>query len=209
MRATLKEVAGLAGVSRMAASVVLIGAKQRISVSPQKAELLREAARKLGYRPNPIAQALKGRGTRQIALVFQNFFRFSPSSSYRSDLMNGVMEALFPRGYTLSLCPRLILEGDPAADGRFDGVLWCRPEISHDEARRLQSATTPIVLMHAPPGSVLGVPSFCADSDSAMRRVVQHLHSLGHRRLCCVIDPVSERTVEGAARLAALEQAMA
>lgn len=37
-----------------------------------------------------------------------------------------------------------------------------------------------------------------------MRRVVSHLVSLGHERIAYVIDPVSEHSVEGQARLAGL-----
>lgn len=123
--------------------------------------------------------------------------------------MNGVMTALFPHDYTLSLCPRLIREGDPSflSDGRFDGVLWCRPDLSEGSVSTLQNANVPVVMMHAPPGTVLGVPSFCADNDGAMRRVVSHLVSLGHKRLVYVINPVSELSVEGRAREAALKTA--
>jgi DNA-binding LacI/PurR family transcriptional regulator len=125
--------------------------------------------------------------------------------------MNGVMEALFPQNYTLSLCPRLIREGNPDAisDGRFDGVLWCRPDLTEASALAMQAARVPVVMMHAPPGTVLGVPTFCADNDGAMRRVVSHLISLGHERIAFVIDPVSEHSVEGVARGEALKLAAA
>jgi len=62
-------------------------------------------------------------------------------------------------------------------------------------------------MMHAPPGTVLGVPTFCADNDGAMRRVVAHLISLGHERIAFAIDPVSEHSVEGQARAEALRSA--
>ncbi len=123
--------------------------------------------------------------------------------------MNGVMEALFPQDYTLSLCPKLMREGDPGfvSDGRFDGVLWCRPDLTEVSTVALQQATVPVVMMHAPPGTVLGVPTFCADNDGAMRRVIAHLIALGHERIAFLIDPVSEHSVEGYARAESLKSA--
>jgi LacI family transcriptional regulator len=195
----------------MAVSVVLNGTGGRkITVTPEKAERIRQAARELRYQTNNVARNFRTGRTGQIALVFQNFGRFLPESTYRGDVMNGVMEALFPADYTLSLCPKLIREGNPdiISDGRFDGVLWCRPDLTEASTVALQYASAPVVLMHAPPGTVLGVPTFCADNDGAMRRVVSHLISLGHENIAFVIDPVTEHSVEGQARELALRSAM-
>lgn len=194
----------------MAVSVVLNGAGgSKVTVTAEKAERIREAARELHYQPNHLARSFRNNRTGQVAVVFQNFFYFRPESSYRGDVMNGVMDALFPHDYTLSLCPKLMRHGNPVfvSDGRFDGVLWCRPDLSEEDAAALQFATVPVVMMHAPPGTVLGVPTFSADNDGAMRRVVAHLLSLSHERLAFVIDPVSEQSVEGHARGEALRAA--
>lgn len=210
MRPTIRDVAEKAGVSAMAVSVVLNGTKQRISVSKAKAEKIRAAALELNYRPNTLARSLRSKKTGQIALVFQNFARFTPKSTYRGSVMNGVMEALFPNDYTLALCPKLIREGEPGSlnDGRFDGVLWCRPDLSDKDAAIMAKLAVPIVLLHAPPGTVLGKSTFCADNEGAMRRVVNHLLHLGHERIAFVIDPVSETSVEGIARYEALVSSM-
>lgn len=209
MRPTIRDVAEKAGVSAMAVSVVLNGTKQKITVSKEKAEKIRQAALDLNYRPNSLARSLRNKRTGQVAVVFQNFHRFNPESTYRTNVMNGVISVLFPKDYTLSFCPRLIRDGDPhyLNDGRFDGVLWCRPDLTDEAATSLQNTTVPVVLMHAPPGTVLGVSTFCADNDGAMRRVVNHLMTLGHERIAYVIDPVSETSAEGVARYEALKSA--
>ena len=210
MRVTIRDVAERAGVSAMAVSVVLNGSGNRkVTVTAAKAERIREAARELRYQRNNFARAFREGRTGQVAIAFQNFGRFTANSSYRADVMNGVIEALFPHDYTLALCPKLMRCGDASfvSDGRFDGVLWCRPDLSEASAVSLQHAPVPIVMMHAPPGTVLGVPTFCADNDGAMRRVVSHLISLGHERLAFAIDPISEHTVEGQARAESLRNA--
>jgi LacI family transcriptional regulator len=58
--------------------------------------------------------------------------------------------------------------------------------------------------MHAPPGTVPGVASFCADNDRALSLVVEHLVGLGHQRIAYFIDPISVKSVEGIARYEAL-----
>lgn len=194
----------------MAVSAVLNGAGGRkVTVTAEKAERIRQAARDLRYQTNDAARNFRKGRTGHVAVVFQNFGRFTPQSTYRGDVMNGVMDALFPHNYTLSLCPKLIRDGNPdiISDGRFDGVLWCRPDLSEDSTTALQESVVPVVMMHAPPGTVLGVPTFCADNEGAMRRVVAHLISLGHEELAFVIDPVSEHSVEGQSRAEALRSA--
>lgn len=199
MRTTLKQVAERAGVSAMAASVVLNNTGINVTVTPETAERIRRVASELNYRSNRLAQSLRSRRTGSIALVFQHFDRLAPKQPYHIDMMNGVMSALFPRDYTLSLCPRLNLMGEANAvsDGRFDGVLWCRPELSGVHLEELQNAKCPIVVLHCPPGVLPGLTTFCADNPQAMRLVVAHLYNLGHRRIAFVIDSVTIQAVEG------------
>jgi LacI family transcriptional regulator len=194
----------------MAVSVVLHGAgNKKVTVSPEKAERIREAAKKLRYRPNHVARSLKSQRTHQVAVVFQHFFGMGPQNPYHIQLLGGVTLALFKHGYAMTLCPKMIVDEDfgSLSDGRFDGVLWCRPDFNEVSLEAIQTSPIPVVMLHVPPGSVLGVPTFCADNDGAMRRVVDHLRSLGHERMAFVIDPVSIKSVEGAARSKAFVQA--
>ncbi len=202
MRATIRDVAEAAGVSAMAVSAVLNGTGRNVKVSGEKAELIRRVARELRYQPNHLARSLRNRKTGMIAVVFQHFDRLGEERPYYPQLLNGVMAALFPAGYTLCLCPRLIHgdDADSISDGRFDGVLWCRPDFSDACLDAIQNSSVPVVMVHAPPGSVPGVPTFCADNEAAMRRVAAHLAGLGHRKAAVVVDPINAHTVEGQVR---------
>ncbi len=211
MRTTIRDVAERAGVSAMAVSVVINGAGQNVTISQEKAERIRRAARELRYQPNHLARSFRTQKTGQVAVVFQHLGRLGQEHPYHSLILNGVMEALFPRGYTLSLCPRMVNAGEPGfiSDGRFDGVLWCRPDFTEASVEEIQEATIPVVMMHAPPGMAPGVPTFCADNEGAMCRVVDHLKGLGHERLAFAIDLWSVKTVEGQVRWKALTDAAA
>lgn len=194
----------------MSVSVVLNGAgSRRVTVSDETAARIRSVAKELQYKTNTVARSFRTKRTGMIAVVFQHFGRLSPDRPYRIQVLNGVTEALFTQGYSLALCPDMIEPGkaDNISDGRFDGVLWCRPDFSDGCGEAIRTANVPVVMMHAPPGSILGVPTFCADNDSAMMRVADHLHALGHKRLAFVIDPVSVKSVEGQARSQALAAA--
>lgn len=209
MKPTIRDVAEAAGVSATAVSKVLHGTGRSVRVSDSRAEHIRKIAADLRYQPNHLARSLRSRQTGTIGVVFQHFDRLSDDNPYYPQLLNGIMAALFPADYTLALCPKLVQRGDHSAisDGRFDGVLWCRPDFSEASVEVLRDASLPVVMMHAPPGSAPGVSTFCVDNEGALRLVVKHLAELGHRRIGFVIDPVNEHTAEGRARAAAFLQA--
>lgn len=229
MGSTIRDVARVAGVSAKSASAVLKGNGQSVALKPEKVERIRQAARELRYRvddpglddPRLDQLAVDHLGTKGrapcfhvprsglIAVVLQRFGRLGNEHPYHSQVLNGVVEALFPKDYTLSLCPRMISAGHPdlTGKGRFDGLLWCRPDFNLVSQEVLEGATIPVVMMHVPPGIVNGVPTFCADNLGAMRQVVEHLVGLGHRKLAFAIDPWSEMSVEGQSRANAFREA--
>lgn len=186
----------------MAVSAVLNGTGRNVKVSREKAEHIRRVARELRYQPNNLARSLRSRKTGMVGVVFQHFDRFGDEHPYYPQLLNGVMAALFPADYTLALCPKLSMGGDAGSisDGRFDGILWCRPDFNEASVDDIRNSNVPVVMMHAPPGSVPGVPTFCADNFAAMRTAVNHLAQLGHRQIALAIDHTNVNTVEGQTR---------
>lgn len=209
MKITIRDVAQAAGVSAMTVSKVLHGTGSNVRVSDRKSEEIRRIAQELRYQPNHLARSLRSKRTMAVGVVFQHFTRLTEHNPYYPQLLNGVMAALFPQNYTLALCPKLVQMSEEGAlyDGRFDGVLWCRPDFTEASVRSLAETTMPVVMMHAPPGSVPGVPTYCANNQGALLKVVQHLKELGHRRMAFVVDTVNENTAEGRERAAAFLKA--
>lgn len=209
MKTTIRDVAEAAGVSAMTVSKVLHGTGNNVRVSKERtAEILR-IAKELRYQPNHLARSFRNKRTMTVGVVFQHFTRLSEHNPYYPQLLNGVMAALFPQNYTLALCPKLVQmsEEGTISDGRFDGVLWCRPDFTEASVRRMTHSHLPVVMMHAPPSSVPGFPTFCANNEGGLRLVVQHLKGLGHRRIAFVVDTVNEHTAEGRERAAAFLKA--
>lgn len=202
MKSTIRDVARAAGVSAMAVSKVLHGTGQNVRVSKQTAEKIRDAAAELKYQPNAFARNLKAGKTNTVGVVLQHFSGFVEGNPYFPQLFNGIVSALFPANYTLALCPKLVQDGDMGAmlDGRFDGVLWARPDFTEANVETLRHAHVPLVMLHAPPGSAEGISTFCADNPHALQTAVDHLIDLGHASCTFVNNLVDSHTAEGRSR---------
>lgn len=183
----------------MAVSKVLHGTGQNVRVSNLTAEKIRIAAQELKYQPNSFARNLKAGKTNTVGVVLEHFSGFVEGNPYFPQLINGIISALFPANYTLALCPKLVQDGDIGAmlDGRFDGVLWARPDFTEANVESLRNASVPLVMLHAPPGSAEGISTFCADNPKALRTAVDHLLGLGHRTFTFVNNEIDSHTAEG------------
>lgn len=209
MGATLKDVATAAGVSVMSACAVLTGGGGNVRVSEAKSTLIREKARELNYQPNLMGQALRTRRTQTIGVVLQHLYSFGEEPYYYQQLLDGIMSALFPRGYSLLLSPMLVQsEGQvKISNGRFDGILWCSPDLIETSVESAMGLGMPLVMVHAPQEIAQGAPSFAADNDLAMQRVVDHLVDLGHESIGFVVKQHVAKTVEGQGRAEAFLKA--
>ncbi|MFF1567056.1 LacI family DNA-binding transcriptional regulator [Streptomyces sp. NPDC058293] len=124
-RPTSKDVARLAGVSHTAVSFVFNGrAEGNLSAATQ--ERIREAARQLGYRPNPMARGLRRRRSAVIGLVTDHI----ASSPFAGALLRGAMETAWDREH---LVVTVDSTGDPdkesaavteLLDRRVDGIIY-------------------------------------------------------------------------------------
>jgi LacI family transcriptional regulator len=189
----------------MSACAVLTGGGRNVKVSDEKARLIREKAKELNYEPNLLGRGLRTRKTDTIGVVLQHLTSFGEEPYYYQQLLDGIMTALFPHGYSLSLSPMLVQsEGNVRiSNGRFDGILWCCPDLIETSIESVKSLRMPLVMVHAPAEVAPEVPTFAADNEHAMERVVSHLVGLGHKSIGFVIKPHVAISVEGKARMSA------
>jgi LacI family transcriptional regulator len=205
MRATLRDVARAAGVSVMSACAVLTGGGGNVKVSEIRANLIREKAKELNYEPNLQARGLRTSRTDTIGVVLQHLTSFGEEPYYYQQLLDGIMTALFPQGYTLALSPMLVQgEGNVRiSNGRFDGILWCCQDFIETSIETTKSLRMPVVMVHAPKEFSFGAPNFAADNEGAMETIVNHLVGLGHERIGFVVKPHVARSGEGKVRMSA------
>ncbi|MDR3689641.1 MAG: LacI family DNA-binding transcriptional regulator [Fimbriimonas sp.] len=210
MAITIRDVAKAAGVSAMAVSKVLHGKGANVRVGPDTAETIRRVAKELRYQPNRLARSFRQQKTNTIGLVFSRFGRIGDLDGYFAAFLNGVMSATFQSEYGLTICPKLSRSSSTGVvnDGRFDGILWCKPDYTVQTAESIQRCDLPIVMMHAPGGQGPDVPKFCCDNELGLKLAVDHLVELGHRRIAFVMDAPNRSTAEGRARIAGYYAAM-
>src|SRR5690554_1805218 len=93
--ATVRSVAKAAGVSVATVSRVMAGSGV---VSAELTARVLEAARELGYRPDPIARSLATGTSRRVAVVVPNL-----SNPYFYDVIRGIGRASTADGYTMAV----------------------------------------------------------------------------------------------------------
>jgi DNA-binding LacI/PurR family transcriptional regulator len=166
-------VARVAGVSQSTVSLVLAG-KAEGRVKPETGRAVREAARRLGYRPNTAARNLRLGRTRTILLVVPTL-----ASPFFGAVYTGAARVAGKRGFGVVVHPW----HDDAAPARspvdieaIDGVL----------ASSIGGGVTglgdvPLVVLDNDPAGPAPAVNF--DVADGMRAIAGHLTGLGHRRI--------------------------
>lgn len=210
MSVTIREVATAAGVSPMSVSKVLHDRGSNVRVGAETAARIRAVAKELGYQPNSLARSFRNRKTNTIGIVYERSSMFGDTTGYFTTLFNGVTQAAFAQDFSLTICPKFMNVGTKMInhDGRFDGLLWCQVNTSSAVAETIAKMPIPVVVMHAPIGSIQAPALFTADNRQGIWLGVQHLVSLGHRRIGFVTDPFNIHTTEGLERRRAFEESM-
>ena len=162
-----------AGVSQSTVSLVLAG-KAEGRVKPETGQAVREAARRLGYRPNAAARNLRLGRTRTVLLVVPTL-----ASPFFGAVYTGAARVASERGFGVVVHPwtdDAIPARSPVDIEAIDGVL----------ASSIGGGVTglgdvPLVVMDNDPAGV--APSVNFDVAGGMRAIAAHLADLGHRRI--------------------------
>lgn len=186
---TIRDVAAEAGVHPSTVSRVFSGNAQ---ISQATRERVLEAARLLNFQPNAIARSLSVRRTNTIGVVVPHVFSGYFSDSFFPQLMAGLLEVTYDRGY------RLLVSGcdgyqdehvqalDILATRQADGIVVTSSRLDVDTVGELQRHNTPLVLIGHPPAQHADVAWVDADNCTATRNVIRYLAGLGHRRIAYV-----------------------
>jgi LacI family transcriptional regulator len=200
--ATLADVGREAGVSAMAASAVLNGAKTSARVSDETRARVLAAAKRLNYRPNATARGLAGRRMNTLGVVA--ILAGDEPNQYFLEVFNGIIRGAADTGQTTTV---FTLDDWAEAqrripgfcDGRIDGLVLLAPLLGPDAAAWLPEHT-PIVAVHAN-HPIAGVTNLESEEEDGAYRMVRHMLALGHRRVLMVGGPAdsvgAERRVQG------------
>src|SRR5262245_36125594 len=183
-RVTTHDIAREAGVSRTTVSHILNN-HPGIIISPKTRERVLATARRLGYVPNSAAQMLVTGRSQTIGLILSRpdlvaIDAFVPTAIF------GLNEACRAHGY------RLLMEAirDPESEDsylnlakskRIDGLIVINPRKGDRGLRKAVESNFPILIFGSsghPHENAIGT-----DDAHASCRAIEHLLSLGHRRI--------------------------
>ena len=187
-RATLKDVASLAGVHPGTASRA-INAETRALVNEDTARRVIEAAEALGYRPNPIARGLKTSRSYTVGVLIPDLTNplFPP-------IVRGIQDRLEEAAYTPLIANT---DNDPDRERadfeamrarQVDGLITATARRDHGLPAGLEDVELPVVLVNRRLEDGAR-PSVVADDRLGVRLAVEHLVSLGHRRIAHLAGP--------------------
>jgi DNA-binding LacI/PurR family transcriptional regulator len=182
--ATIKDVAAMAGVSVSTVSYALNGNR---SISEPKKLVIKEAARKLGYRPRAIAQSLASGRTHIIAILF-------PPVDHGIGLpeIDLIMEAsknAMDRAYHLVIWTLQTNDPDELvqliSQELVDGIIMMEVHRKDRRIAVLRKAGIPFILLGRD-DEVPGESYIDVDFFATMMRCLVWLKELGHRRVVFV-----------------------
>jgi len=193
-RVTLKDVARAAGVSLSAVSYVLNDNGHARRITDPTKQRIREAARALGYKCDPIGLALQRGYTTQVTLLIVSW---NLATSHAATAM-ALSRAAVGKGLELAVH---VADDDEAAESFLKGhilhrtggilVLWDSPAMQESVLKQLPGEGVPVVdlLPDSPPG----VSTVTVDREDAFVRGTRHLIGLGHRRIALICDSIGRQ----------------
>ena len=187
---TRKDIAREAGVSETIVSYVINGNRY---VDAEKKKRVLAAVEKLGYRPSPIARALKGKTSNHVLFIADDMM-----SEYFGIIIGEMEKRLSGKGYMISLS---VDKGDPSfvkkvLDWNFDGVIVGSRTMDQRSIQTLISSSIPTVLLAINEYPVFegrygviytGLKGGAIDAVSAMKKI--------GRKKIVYIDSLSEKYV--------------
>jgi len=131
VRATIKEVASVAGVSTQTVSRVI---NERPDVSPETRKRVQEVIKALSYQPSALARSLISQRSHTLGVVISGLKHIGPSRT-----LSGITSAAEEAGYSLLLkeLPNYDTEDIRPIFQAFlsqhvDGIIWAIPEVGEN-----------------------------------------------------------------------------
>ena len=192
---TIKKVAEMAGVSIGTVSHVITGS---VPVSERLRSKVQSAIRDLDYHPNHVARSLKTSKTRTLGIIVPDM-----TISFFPQVIRGAESAARARNYAL-----IAVNSDESGarqkellslfrSQRVEGILLVMGagSIPLGQISRTMDSGIPLVCLDRIPEK-LEIDSVAVENRSAAELGVDHLISMGHRRIAIVTGPLTLRNEE-------------
>lgn len=190
-RATLKEVAQLAGVSTATVSNVINGKKY---VSSEVKKQVFSVMQALNYQPNTIAKSLRKQESRIVGLLISDV-----ANPFFASVARGIEKELASNDYNVLLCntdssvekERDYLEG--LIGKRIDGLIVSSAGNTGDYFRSLEETGVPIVFLNRCP-QFMNCDVILTNNMRGAYYATEHLIRHGYERIAIITGPTSLST---------------
>ncbi len=191
MAATIKDIAKRTGKSITTVSRALHG---YADVSPETREMIVRVAEEMGYTPNLLAQRLQKQRTDTIGFILPTFGpRFS--DPFFSEFLAGIGSSATKYGYDILVSTQppgdkeLEVYRRKVTGRQVDGFVVVRTRCQDPRISYLNETSTPFVAFGRTEGDI-DYPFVDEDGVMGMKILVEHLVSLGHRRIAYISPPL-------------------
>jgi LacI family transcriptional regulator len=184
---TIQDVARLAGVSKGTASKAL---NNQNYVSEETRQRVLDAARKLSFSPNHVAQSLKRKRTLTIGLITDDL-----EGLFTTSMLRGVEEAVSSKNFNVILCNSF---GDASREKahlemlltrQIDGIILLSGYRVHERGGpALELNEIPVVYLYQYT-QVIAAPCVIPDDFGGAALGTRHLINLGRRRIAFINGP--------------------
>ena len=192
-RVTLKDVARRAGVNPATASRALNPALPGRIAAPT-ARRVREAARALGYRPDPVARSLRTRRSGSVGVLVPDL-----TNPVIPPIVRGIESVLWSAGLACLLADtdndveREAVLVDELLARRCEGLIVATATRDSKTVNDLASADVPTILVTRDL-DYRALPLVAGDDRAGVDAAVEHLAALGHQRIAHVTGPLNLST---------------
>ena len=190
MRATIKEVASVAGVSTQTVSRVI---NERPDVSPETRRRVQEVVKALSYQPSALARSLISQRTHTLGVVTAGLRHIGPSRT-----LSGITSAAEEAGYSVLLkeLPSYDTEDITPIFQAFlsrhvDGIIWAVPEVGENRKwvnNPPADIEVPLVYLTMEARNNLSIVTM--DNYLGGRMAMSHLLEQGYRKIAHICGPL-------------------
>jgi len=190
VRATIKEVASVAGVSTQTVSRVI---NERPDVSPETRKRVQEVIKTLSYQPSALARSLIRQRSHTLGVVTAGLRHIGPART-----LSGIISASEEAGYSLLLkeLPSYDTEDIRPIFQAFlsrhvDGIIWAVPEVGENRKwvnNPPADIEVPLVYITMEPCENLSIVTI--DNYLGGRMAMSHLLEQGYRQIGHICGPL-------------------
>jgi DNA-binding LacI/PurR family transcriptional regulator len=188
---TIRDVARESGYSASTVSIVLNNAPLSRYIPGETKERIQTAARRLGYRPNPLARSLRSQRSNIVGVMV-----FDIIDPFCTPILRGLENALYQANYVSLLADahnephRFERYLEMLLDRRVEGLIvvanWLMTDIK--VLADLTEKQVPTVIAGRA-FEIENVSTVSVDNESGAAMALEHLYQLGHREIAFLRGP--------------------